>query len=85
MYCDKLHKMQHRNQKVSSLYPNRDGEEIECYLCNEEIDKAFGYYHCPICKPKIDMCVDCAATRDRNEADLAENPMMMPTPFGDLN
>jgi predicted RNA-binding Zn-ribbon protein involved in translation (DUF1610 family) len=74
--------MTKRNQKVNSLYPNRADEDIECYLCNDGIDKAFGYFNCPMCK--LDMCLDCSQARHRNEEDLAENPLLMPTPLADL-
>lgn len=77
------HKMKFRNEKVSSMYPNRDEEEIECYLCLESIDKVLGYYNCPICK--LDMCLECSQARDRNDFEMAENPLLLPTPFADLN
>lgn len=80
---EKRHKMKLRNEKVSSMYPKRDEEEIECYICLERIDKVLGYYNCPICK--LDLCLECSQSRDRNDFEMAENPLLLPTPFTDLN
>lgn len=57
-------------------------QEIHCNLCDEDIDVAFGYFSCALCKE--DFCKECAIDRDKMESEIAENPMFVPTPAQDV-
>ena len=63
--------------------PIVDKNDLFCNLCCDEIDKVFGYYSCIKCK--TDLCKECSIERHKMDMDIAENPILIPTPLCDLN
>ena len=80
---DKGHKMKFKYTVANTQMPNVDKNELYCNLCCDEIDKVLGYYSCEECK--TDLCKECSVERHKMEMDIAENPILIPTPLHDLN
>lgn len=67
---------------ISATNPQKQIDDVICYLCQEEIDPIFGYFYCFTCS--IEMCRECAVHRNKNDMDIAENPLAVATNFEDI-
>jgi hypothetical protein len=75
VYDDKHHKMSFLYRKVDPFNTKND---INCNLCDDDIDVALGYFGCVLCNENH--CKECAVDRDKMETEIAENPMFVATP-----
>jgi hypothetical protein len=82
VFDESSHPMQLKFVTVNASTPSNKIEEMNCYLCLDEIDPVFGYYSCTQCK--IEMCRECAVYRNKCDFDIAENPNMIATNFDDI-
>lgn len=82
VFDEKGHPMKMKYLYISATMPHKQVDDFICYLCQEEIDPIFGYFYCFTCS--IEMCRDCAVHRNKNEADMAENPIAVATNFEDI-
>lgn len=57
-------------------------EPLFCTLCIDEIDTVLGYFMCRECNH--DYCKECAIDRNKMDAEIAENPLLIATPLVDL-
>lgn len=77
-YGDCGHKLEPMLNK--QILKNRAGkfpEALLCALCSNEVDHQ--YFTCVQCK--IDYCRRCAQNAGYNESQMAENPLLLPTPM----
>jgi hypothetical protein len=79
---DQGHRMALKFTYVSSTMQTQDKDVLYCALCLDEIDKVLGYFYCPICKTET--CRECSVNANRMDLEIAENPILVPTPLTDL-